>query len=424
MIRHRLTAWPALLLALLIGCTPVASAQVVRSALPRNTKPQVAPSDAAQLVEGQTALALDLYRSLAEGQGNLFFSPYSVATALAMTYAGARGETAAQMADALHFSLPQEQLHPAFNALDLALTGPQANAERSEGTGFELHVANALWGQSGYDFLPDFLDVLALNYDAGIRLVDYVNAADDARRTINAWVAEQTNDKIRDLIPKGALDDLTRLVLTNAIYFDAAWQHPFPERSTEPAPFFLPDGTEIVVPTMRQTEHLLFAHYDDYAAVELPYVGHRLVMDIIMPTSGEFGAFEGSLTPERLDGILAAQASGRVQLALPKFTFSSEFSLARTLRTLGMTDAFEYGVADFSGMDGTRELFIGDVIHKAYVDVNEAGTVAAAATAVIMPGSAMPTEPVEVTIDHPFLFLIRDRETGVILFMGRVVDPR
>lgn len=416
-------AVPSVLLAVLIGCTPAASAQVARSALARDTSPDVAPADAAELVAGNTAFALALYRTLRDQGGNLFISPHSISTALAMAYAGARGETERQMAEALRFTLPQERLHAALNALDLTLAGREAELGHTEGTGFQLHIANALWGQAGYAFLPEFLDALAAHYDAGMRLVDFVADAEGARRTINAWVADQTRDRIRDLIPQGALDELTRLVLTNAIYFNASWEHRFEEAATADAPFFLLDGTSVEVPTMHQTETFLYVVDPEYTAIQFPYIGGKLAMTAIMPAPGEFDAYDAELTPERLERVLEGLQAGRVHLALPKFGFESQFSLVDSLAELGMVDAFVPGSADLSGLDGTRDLFISDVVHKAFVEVNETGTEAAAATAVIVAAAAMPAEPIEVAIDHPFLFLIRDRETGAVLFLGRVVDP-
>jgi serpin B len=385
----------------------------------------VAPSNLTDLVDGNSAFAFDLYQALREGNegdGNLFYSPHSISLALAMTYAGARGETERQMADVLHFTLSQDRLHPAFNSLDLELARRGEGAEGKDEDGFRLNIANALWGQDGYEFLPEFLDALAENYGAGLRLLDFASAPEESRVTINEWVSDQTEDKIRDLIPEGAIDPLTRLVLTNAIYFNAAWNHPFEESLTEDSSFDLLNGGEVSVPMMMQTESFGYAEGEGYQAVELLYAGRELSMVILLPKAGEFEAFERSLDADRVDAIVETLAHREVALTMPKFEFDSHFSLSKSLAAMGMQDAFN-DAADFSGMTGDRDLFISDVIHQAFVSVDEAGTEAAAATAVIMAELAMPEEPVEFTADHPFIFMIRDIETGAILFVGRVVDP-
>ncbi len=443
---------------------PTPAGEIVRSEKQRVTSPNVAASDLADLVSGNSAFAFDLYQALGEGNGNLFYSPYSISLALAMTYAGARGETAPQMADTLHFILSQDGLHPAFNGLDLELarrsegptgqegegtrpgpfvpcvlgpqdqglghrTGPYGTVPKDQGRrvqGFQLHIANSLWGQIGYVFLSEYLDALAENYGAGLRLLDFANAPEESRVTINDWVSEQTEDRIKGLIPPGGISKITRLVLVNAIYFNAAWQYPFKEELTHDGTFYLLDGGEVTLPMMKQTKSFGYAEGEGYQAVELPYVGGELAMVILLPEAGGFEAFEGSLDAERVEAIVRELAHKRVALTMPKFTFDSSFMLANTLAGLGMPDAFSRGAADFSGMDGTREFFIGEVIHKAFVSVDEAGTEAAAATAVIMVGAApgTPVPPIEVTVDRPFVFLIRDIKTGAILFVGRVVNPR
>ncbi|MEA3375385.1 MAG: serpin family protein [Chloroflexota bacterium] len=396
----------------------------VASEKDRVTSPDVSDPDLNALVEGNSGFAFDLYGLLVEQEGgkNLFYSPYSISLALAMTYAGARGETEEQMAEALRFKLPQEDLHPAFNALDQELAQRGEGAEGKDGEGFRLNIANAIWGQEDYEFLSTFLDVLAENYGAGLRVLDFAGAPEESRVAINDWVSEQTEGKIEDLLRQGVITRLTRLVLTNAIYFSAAWADPFEEESTEEGAFRLLDGSEVSVPMMRQTESFGYAEGGDYQAVELPYDGHELSMVIVLPEEGELEVFEDSLDAERLDAILKARERRQVALTMPRFEFEAQFSLAETLAALGMPQAFSPD-ADFSGMTGARDLFISEVVHKAFVSVDEAGTEAAAATAVVMVESAMPEEPVEMTVDQPFVFLIRDIETGAILFVGRVVDP-
>ena len=411
----------ALILGLAACAQPVAG-EVIQSEKPRVTSPNVDEADLATLVEGNSAFAFNLYQALREGDGNLFYSPYSISLALAMTYAGAQGETAQQMADTLQFVLPQDRLHPAFNDLDLELSRRGEGAEGKDGEGFRLNIVNAIWGQKDYEFLSDFLDLLAENYGAGLRILDFASAPEESRITINNWVSDQTEGRIEDLIPQGLINALTRLVLTNAIYFNAAWQYPFEEDMTEDGPFYLLDGGEVTVPMMRQTELLGYAEGDGYQAVELPYDGGELSMIILLPQAGQFETFEGSLDAQQVDEIIGRLEHRQVTLAMPRFEFESSFGLREALVAMGMPVAFS-GDADFSGMTGNRDLFIAEVIHKAFVSVDEAGTEAAAATAVVMPTAMPPEELIEVTVNRPFVFLIHDIETGAILFIGRVVNP-
>ena len=416
----------AILMIGLAGCAQPATSPAVASVLHsdklRVTSPCVTEGDLDSLVSDNSAFALDLYQQLRTRDGNLFYSPYSISLALAMTYAGASGETEEQMADALHFGLPQDRLHPAFNSLDIKLARRGEGAAGKDSEGFRLNVVNAIWGQKDYRFLTDFLDVLAENYGAGLRILDFIEAPEESRITINDWVSEQTEGKIEDLIPQGLINELTRLVLTNAIYFNAAWAFPFGEDATSEGTFHLLGGDEVVVPMMRQTESFGYAEGDSYQAVELPYDGHELSMVILLPHRNQFDAFEASLDLERLNAILGKLERKEVDLTMPKFEFESGFTLKDTLSEMGMPVAFSPD-ADFSGMTGNRELFITEVVHKAFVSVDEAGTEAAAATAVIVGLTAIPEKPVTVNIDHPFIFLIRDIETGTILFVGRVLNP-
>jgi len=415
----------------MVSCTGVEEGERARApgmAL-ASEKPRVAPadipdSDLSRLVEGNSAFAFDLYRFLAEREGgeNLFYSPYSISLALAMTYAGARGQTEAQMTEALRFRLAQEDLHAAFNALDQELAQRGEDAEGKDEEGFRLNIANAIWGQEDYEFLSSFLDVLAENYGAGLRILDFAEAPEASRVAINEWISEQTEGRIEDLVPEGAIDPLTRLVLTNAIYFNAAWANPFQERATRERPFTRLDGSEVPVPMMHQTTPFLYAAGEDFQAVQLHYDGYDMSMVVVVPRQGDFEAFEESLDGGRMQAIIEELERREVALAMPKFEFDASFGLKEALSALGMPQAFT-GDADFSGMTGSQDLFISEVLHEAFVSVDEEGTEAAAATAVIMPTSAMPEEPVELTIDHPFIFLIRDIQTGAVLFVGRVLDP-
>jgi serpin B len=422
-MNKKLTAVLVIVLLLpLIACTQPAAGEVLKSDKERITSPDVSPSEQALLVEGNSAFAFELYQALKGKEGNLFYSPYSISLALAMTYAGARSETAEQMAATLHFMLEQDRLHPAFNWLDAELASRGQGAAGKGGEGFRLNIVNAIWGQKDYEFLSSFLDVLAENYGAGLRILDFVTEPEKSRVTINDWVSDQTEGRIKDLIAPGAIDALTRLVLTNAIYFNAAWNYPFDEDITADGSFYLLDGGQVTVPMMKQMESLGYAEGEGYQAVELLYDGEELSMVILLPASGNFQAFEESLQFQQISDIISGLQPKDVALTMPKFEFDSAFSLKDTLAEMGMPIAFS-GDADFSGMTGNRELFMSRVVHKTFVSVDEAGTEAAAATAVIMPTSAPPEPPVEVTIDRPFIFLIRDIETGAILFVGRVVHP-
>ncbi|MGB2827112.1 MAG: serpin family protein [Dehalococcoidales bacterium] len=398
------------------------SVNILQSEKPRITSPEVNEYDLVTLANGNSEFAFDIYQTLKESDGNLFYSPYSISQALAMTYAGARSETEKQMSDTLHFALSQDSLHPAFNGLDIELSKRGEGAQGKDEEGFRLNIVNAIWGQKDYKFLPEFLDVLAENYGAGLRVLDFVNAPEESRITINDWVSEQTEGRIEDLIPEGSIDTITRLVLTNAIYFNAAWQFPFNEEATADGPFFLLDGGEVIVPMMIQTESFGYAEGDSYQAVELPYDGRELSMVILLPGDGQFEAFESSMDYEMIEDIISDLSYQQVNVTMPKFEFESEFSLKEALTAMGMPVAFSAD-ADFSGMTGNRDLAIDDVLHKAFVSVDEAGTEAAAATAVMMTLTAVPAPPVVVTVDRPFIFLIRDIETGTILFVGRVVNP-
>jgi len=406
----------------LSGCNQSAYGQVLQSEIPRDTSPSVDQTDSAALVDGNNAFAFDLYQALRHTDGNLFFSPYSISLALAMTYAGARSETETEMASVLHFTLPQDRLHPAFNWLDLALISRSETAKGQDSEGFRLHIANAIWGQQGHDFLGGFLDVLGQNYGAGLRLLDFVNQPESSRVTINDWVSDETEGKIKDLIPQGAITQWTRLVLTNAIYFNASWLKPFNKDLTLDGTFHLVGGGNVTVPMMAQTEYFAYIGNANYQAVELLYDGQQLSMVIFMPNDGQFDVFEESLDADLVKEIIGNLQTSRIDLTMPKFSYESSFSLKQTLNSLVMEVAFNTD-ADFSGMDGVYDLYIQDVFHKAFVAVDESRTEAAAASGVVGPPSATPPLPLQVTIDRPFIFLIRDIATNTTIFIGRVLNP-
>ena len=410
------------LIGSLVGCTQPIAGKELKSDKQRVSYPDVSQIEIESLVDGNSAFAFNLYQQLIDNGENLFYSPYSLSLALAMTYAGARGETAQEMANTLHFYLSQDKLHPAFNWLDIELAKRGEGAEGKDDEGFRLNIVNAIWGQENYRFLDDFLDVLAENYGAGLRILDFIKSTEESRTTINKWVSQQTEERIEELIPQGAIDAATRLVLTNAIYFNAAWMYPFDKKNTVDGDFNFLNGDTVIVPMMSQTELLNYMKGNNYQVVELPYDGNELSMLLIMPDEGSFASFEQALDNELIDNILSQLGTKQVVLSMPKFEFRTEVGLKQILPAMGMPTAFS-GMADFSGMTGNHDLFIGDVLHEAFVSVDEAGTEAAAATAVIMKLTAA-EEMVTMSLDHPFIFLIRDIKTGTVLFVGRVLNPK
>jgi len=379
--------------------------------------------DVALLASAERAFAFDLYREVRAEPGNLFFSPYSVSAALSMTLVGARGETASQIAEALRFTFDSSRAHEAFRDLNEMVNGRGRLAEPYEGEGFSFHVVNAAWAQGGYRLLEAFVETLTKGYGAGLRALDFEADPNGARKVINDWVSEETAQRILDLIPEGAIDAETKLVLTNAIYFNAPWLQPFDLTATTEESFTLLDGETVAVSMMHATESLPYATWAGGVAFELPYNGNELSMVVLVPDEGTFDSFDASLTSEVFDGIVASLAPRSIALGLPKFEFTYAASLVDPLIRLGMTDAFDADRADFSGITGAPDLFVSDVLHKAFVSVDEAGTEAAAATAVLFRATGIPAEPLAVTVDRPFLFVIRDRPTGSVLFVGRVVSP-
>lgn len=397
------------------------TADIAQSKVNRETKPSVTTAATQTLVDGNNAFAFDLYRLLPASDANRILSPFSISLALAMTYAGARGETEAQMTNVLHFS--GQDIHPAFNALDLELAA-RGRSATNDPVPFQLNIANAVWAEQTYPFRQEFLDTLALNYGAGMNLADFKSDYEAQRAKINLWVEKQTQDKIKDLLAKGTLNANTRMVLVNAIYFKADWLSEFDPNATHDAPFHLLDGSETQVKMMGDFfSSVPYASGDGYQAIELPYAGETAAMTILVPDEGNFAAFESMLDAAKLNEILGTLQPSSVQLGLPKFKFESQFSLPDQLSALGMTDAFDPALADFSGMTGTHDLFISDVIHKAFVAVDEKGTEAAAATISIMEQVMAPASNITLTIDRPFIFIIRDNVSGQILFIGRVVNP-
>ena len=366
------------------------------------------------VVEGNSLFALDLYQMLRKREGNLFFSPYSISTALAMTYAGARGSTESQMAQVLHFLLDQEQLHPAFARLEASLRDVQKKGR------VQLSAANSLWPHKGFTLLSEFLALTKRYYGVQITTVDY-GRAEEARRMINDWVEDKTENKIEELILPKMVGPSTDLILVNAIYFKGDWASQFDEQLTHEAPFWVNPSGQVQVTMMTRKHEFRYAKAGDLQVLELPYAGEDLSMFVLLP--GEIDGLadlEDQLTVENLERWTKYLWETEVQVFLPRFEVTLPVRLSETLESMGMPDAFS-SRADFSGM-AKAQLFISEVVHKAFVKVNEEGTEAAAATAVIMARGAPPPVPT-FRADHPFLFVIRENATGSILFLGRVVDP-
>jgi serpin B len=371
------------------------------------------------LAQDISACALDLHQQLCLQEGNLLYSPYSISAALAMAHAGARGLTEMQMTRALHHTLPPDRLHAAFAALESKL------AECQECGHIELAAANSIWPQQGSPLLDGYLSILKDHHGVTVTPLSYSDAPEAARETINRWVEERTNHRIRDLMQAGILDAQTRLVIINAIYFRAEWACRFQTTATKEAPFHVSRVFSVPVPMMRQEEWFRFAESRSVQVLELPYLGDALSMLILLPRRKDgLKRLEDSLSAKKLDQWRNSLRAGQVEVFLPKFRVTSAFRLDRALAAMGMTDAFIPGKADFSGMDGRPGwLFIGAVLHKAYIEVNEEGTEAAASTPVILAPTAAPGQPHVFRADHPFLFVICETRSGTPLFLGRVTDP-
>jgi serpin B len=379
-----------------------------------------ANGDLQTVVKGNSTFGFDLYQELKWKKGNLFFSPYSISTALAMTYAGARGQTEKEMAEVLHFSLEQEPLHHSFSML-------QSNLNTIQNKGhIKLSIANSLWAQEGYPFLDTFFNLNEKYYGSGLNFVDFAKETESARITINTWVEDKTQQKIKELIKRGMLNSLTRLVLCNAIYFKGNWLIQFDKKKTIDSDFYISKNKITKVPLMSQKSKFKFKDFGDFSAIELPYEGNDLSMIIFLPKEVDgLADFEGNLTNGSvkawIDELIGSYES-EVLVNLPKFKTTCESELSEILGEMGMHSAFSLPPADFSGMTGKKDFFISKIIHKAFVDVNEEGTEAAAATVVVIQTLSI-SKPLTFRADHPFVFLIRENITESILFIGRIVDP-
>lgn len=398
------------------------SGMLLKSDKPRNQTVEINSEAANNLVTSNNQFAIDLYQKIREQEGNIIYSPFSISMALAMVYGGARGTTAEQMAEVMHIPQNDAQIHASFNWLDQTLESRAAGPEGKKNSGFELSIANSIWGQKGFAFRDEYLDLLAENYGAGLRATDFAADPNGSRQAINDWVSDETRKKIQDLLPEGSVTGDTRLVLANAIYFNAPWKDEFKKADTQDLPFYLLDGSQVVVPMMYAKKNFGYAYGNGYSAITLPYRGDQVAMLIVLPDEGNFRAFEEGLSAEVVSTIIGEMSYDEVMLTLPKFTFDTKLNLKDTLVSIGMVDAFDAQTADFSGIDGERDLVITDAVHKAFIDVNEEGTEAAAATGIIVGLTSFRPENM-MLVDRPFLFAIYDKGTGSILFFGRITDP-
>ena len=414
----------SLLMAILAlaGCTSPGITPEQRSPSPSPTV-----ENEAYVVLANNQFALDLYKNLAGDQANsrenLFFSPFSISSAMAIACEGARGDTAREIREVFFFPENTAVMRGGYEELISGIN--------SGSSAYSLNAANALFAEQTYPFRPDYIAVASQSYGAKATNLDFINNPDNSRLTINRWIEEQTNDKIKDLIPPGSITPLTRLVITNAVYFKGNWQKQFDENETTMEDFQNGDGTAIRVPIMQRTDKSATYGYTETADLQvlrMPYesdTGKSLTMLVLLPRDDALSTIEQSLTIDTLTGLQQNLTEKRVMVYFPRFTMETKYFLPRTLSAMGMPTAFTTN-ADFSGMDGTRDLLVTDVIHQAFIDVNEEGTEAAAATAVIIGGRGYTPveEPVPVfRADHPFIFFIQDDETGLILFMGRVMSP-
>jgi serpin B len=424
----------AILLIFSAGCTGTAPVQPVSPTVEKTPVGQISTpviiteADSTNAVaDANNRFAFDLYSRLAkDGEytgSNIFFSPVSLSSALAITYEGARGKTAEEIQSVFYFPENDSSRREGFSGLNAGLNNGNSS--------YSLRTANALWAEKTYPFLTEYVNTAERFYGAKTTNLDFKSHPEDSRIIINSWVENKTEDRIKDLIPAGAIDPLTRLVITNAIYFKGDWVKQFDKNQTTDAEFRIAPGKTVKIPLMQRTDEdaeYLYAENKDLQMLSMPYdhtTGRKLSMIVLLPKTDNLTTTEASLSADTLSVLQQSATSRRVMVYLPKFTLKTRYSLPDTLGAMGMPTAFTDN-ADFSGMDGTKNLLISDVIHQAFVDVNEEGTEAAAATAVVMRLAVAPANPEPVPVfraDHPFIFLIHDDETGAILFMGRVIDP-
>jgi len=369
------------------------------------------------VVEANNFFALDLYDKYESKQGNLFFSPYSISSALSMTYEGARGQTAKEMQEVLHLPEDKNKMRSDFKNI--------YNKLNKEDKRYNLTTANALWIQEDYPFVEEYLNIIEEDYNGKATGLDFVQEREKSRDTINNWVENKTNNKIKDILSKGDIKEYTRTVLTNAIYFNANWSNQFEAEDTEKGKFRLSSGEEIETELMHETSHYNYGETDDLKILEKDYIGNDLSMLILLPKDNELSKLENELSPDNLENWKNNMQEERVSITLPKFKFKTKYRMAENLKDMGMPTAFKYPDADFTGISPTGELVLTEVVHQTFIEVAEAGTEAAAATAVIGKAESIgPTEePKTFRADHPFLFIIQQKDSGNILFMGRMSNP-
>jgi len=418
------------LLVLLAGCTQTPAIQPPQTPAGGlfETPTTSALNSGSGIADSNNRFSASLYRTITKGAenagSNVFFSPFSISSALALTFEGARGTTADEIRSVFFFPANESVLRQGFNATNAAIN--QRNV------GYTLSTANALWAENTSAFLPEYTNIAEQYYGANTTNLDFIGQPDTSRQIINAWVADRTNNKIQNLLPEGSISPATRLVITNAVYFKGTWEKQFDPNQTTDTPFTKPDGTTVVASMMQKTDKdavYPYAETADLQMLTLPYTatnGTGLSMIVLLPKGNDLSAIDLYLDPANLSALEQSASSRRVTVYIPKFKIESQYSLKETLSTMGMPTAFSTA-ADFSGMDGARDLYISDVIHKACIEVNEEGTEATAATGVVMNMAAVASgsePPVPVfRADHPFVFFIQENNTGTILFTGRVTDP-
>ncbi|MGA1819644.1 MAG: serpin family protein [Thermoplasmatota archaeon] len=412
----------ALIIAAILGVILIVTASVISIAVLTGEERRAddsgsTPEGGLEITEANNRFGIDIYKEVWQEDQNTFISPWSIFTALSMTYEGARGVTAEEMESVLH--LPENEterrssfarVHNEINDMDDAC---------------EIKTANAIWPQYDFPFLQEYIDIIETYYASKVENLDFVGDPEGSREIINDWVEEQTNDRIKDLLPQGSIDPLTRMVLTNAIYFKGDWLSQFDPADTRDRTFYVngDQGSNVPMMTFDGEVELNYYEDDDLKALELPYSGEELSMLLLLPKENDgLGDLIGGLSVDLLDDVRDGLSEEKVSVYLPKFKLETEYDLIQPLTELGMPHAFND--ADFSGMDGKKDLFVSGVFHKAFVEVNEEGTEAAAATAVVISLSSVQPERLYFNADHPFLFLIQQKETGNILFMGSLSDPR
>lgn len=404
--------------------------ELLQGVTTRNLAPDVSPESLVELAANNRNFSLSLLQNLVEIEGdeeNLFLSPHSISLAMAMAYAGAQGETKAEIAAVLRFLQSDDEFHAAFNALGLKLD-ELSEVDVEEGDAFDLEIVNQTWGHVDFPFQDEYLNTLAEHYGAGLRIVDFESDFEEVRMGINKWVEYVTRDRIVDLLPQGVITALTRFVLVNAVYFYGSWENKFEDSLTEDQPFTRLDGSEVLVPLMRQTGQFGYLNDGTSIAISIPYVGGKAGLVAVMPaeSSDDFLSWESALTSSGFDALVdGVRGHQLVNLSFPKFESEGSFSLKEVFNLMGIEQAFDPSRADFQGITGSGvELFISDVIHKTFVSIDEEGTEAAAATAVIFGTTdAEIPQPVDARFDRPFLYGVYDFESDTILFLGRMVDP-